>query len=276
MIHIGKHNTLKVARKVDFGLYLADDAGKEVLLPSRYVPEGTKIGDEISVFVYNDSDDRLIATTETPHAEVGQFAYLQVTDVNSVGAFVDWGLPKDVLVPYSEQKSKMRKGGVYLVYLYLDHATMRVAATAKIEHYLGNTIPKYHHGDTVRGLVFQRTDIGYKVIVDDLHRGMLYDNEVFCKIEIGQQLTAFVKSVRPDGKIDLTLSGRTRDRVEDIAEAVIVKLKANGGILHISDKSSPEEIKLAFSCSKRDFKKALGMLYKERRIEITGTQIRLN
>jgi len=266
MLKIGKYNTLRVARRVDFGLYLDAGDGVEILLPQRYVPEGTKIGDELTVFVYNDSDDRLIATTETPFATVGEFAYLQVRDVNATGAFLDWGLPKDLLVPFSQQRARMNRGGIYLVYVYLDDSTKRIAASAKVDKFLGNVIPRYREGDKVSCLVIDHTPIGYKVIVDNLHRGMIYDNQVYRPLELEQTIDAFVRTVRADGKIDLILSDKTGRRVGDLSERILEAIDREGGELYVTDASTPEEIKAAFACSKKDYKKALGHLYKEGRV----------
>lgn len=277
MISIGKTNTLVIARRSDYGLYLADadDSRREILLPSRYVTPAMHIGDSIEVFVYNDSDDRPVATTDMPAAQVGQCAFLRVTDVNDIGAFLDWGLPKDLLVPFAEQKARMRVGGTYPVYIYLDHATQRIAASAKIERYIGNTIPSYHRGEKVSCLVESITDIGYKVIVDHLHHGMIYLNETYAELHRGQTLTAHVKRIRPDYKIDLTIGGRATDRVEALADSIIGRLEANGGIMHITDASPAALISDTFACSKRDFKKAIGKLYKDRRIVISDSEIRL-
>ncbi len=275
MLLIGKYNELTVAREVDFGLYLKTDDGAEVLLPARYVPSGTRVGDRLRVFVYTDSDDRPIATTEVPYATVGEFAYLRVRDVNDTGAFLDWGLTKDLLVPYSQQRSRMRRGGVYLVYVYLDHATMRVVASAKVDKFVGNVIPVFRPGDEVSALVVEHTDIGCKAIVDNLYWGMIYDNEVFRQLEIEDKVRAFVKAVRPDGKIDLTLSDRADRRVPDLAARIFSSLTAAGGTLAMSDHSSPEQIQALFSCSKKDFKKAIGRLYREGKILIAESQISL-
>lgn len=273
MVKIGRYNTLKVARRVDFGLYLDAGDGLEILLPQRYVPDGTKIGDELDVFIYNDSDDRLIATTETPYATVGEFAYLQVRDVNATGAFLDWGLPKDLLVPFSQQRARMNRGGIYLVYVYLDDSTKRIAASAKVDKFLGNVIPQYREGDKVSCLVTDHTDIGYRVIVDNLHRGMIYDNQVYRPLEIQQTIEAFVRVVRPDGKIDLILSDKTGRRVGDLAGRILEAIDDQGGELFITDASTPDEIKAAFACSKKDYKKALGHLYKEGKIMLSREKI---
>jgi predicted RNA-binding protein (virulence factor B family) len=275
MVKIGKYNTLSVIKYVDFGVYLDGGDGIEILLPTRYVPEGLKVGDDINVFIYKDSEDRIIATTEHPYAQVGEFAYLQVNQVNQAGAFLDWGLPKDLLVPYSQQRSKMRQDGIYLVYVYLDDATKRIVATAKIEKYLDNVLPEYKPGERVNCLVFEHTDIGYKVIVNNMHRGMIYHNEIFQPIEVEQQVVGYVKSIREDGKIDITLSDKAAVRIDSLSNRILNAIKANGGKLNLTDKSSPDEIKALFSCSKKDFKKALGHLYKERIINIATDCITL-
>ena len=258
---------LAVAREVDFGYYLATDDGREILLPRKYAPDGIAIGKAVKVFVYTDSDDRLIATTETPYATVGEFAYLQVSDVNATGAFLDWGITaKDLLVPFSQQKARMKRGGIYLVYVYLDDASKRVVASAKIEKYLDNALPEYRHGQPVEALVIEHTPIGYKVIVDNRHRGMIYDNEIYRPLELEQTVRAYVKSVRPDGKIDLSLGDSTGRRVMSLSDRIIEVLEQAGGRITVTDRSTPEEIKEAFACSKKDFKKALGHLYKEGKV----------
>lgn len=269
MVEIGKYNRLTVKKLVDFGLYLDGGNGVEILLPARYIDSPLQPGDEMDVFIYTDSDDRLIATTEHPYAQVGEFAFLQVVQVNRIGAFLDWGLAKDLLVPFREQKSSMRQGGIYPVYLYLDDASKRVVASAKIEKYIGNTVPRYKRGAEVKALVLQHAEQGFKVVVDNLYSGMLYHNELFREVTVGEEMTAYVKQVREDGKIDLTLSDRCEERVGTLSERIYDRIAANGGRLSVTDKSSPEEIKALFQCSKKDFKKAVGHLYKERRIVIT-------
>lgn len=265
MLNIGRFNTLKVLRSVDFGYYLDDTEGGEILMPAKFADNPLSDGDEVRVFVYTDSSDRLIATTEKPFAKVGEFAYLQVAEVNRIGAFLDWGLEaKQLLVPYSEQKAKMMPGGIYLVYVYLDNTTRRVVASSKVDKYLGNVLPRYDRGDKVSALITEHTPIGYKCIVDNLHRGMIYQNETFVPLELQNTIEAYVKQVRDDGKIDLSVrpSGgqRTHSLEEQIFEALI------NGTLSVGEKSSPEEIQKAFGCSKRDFKQAVGHLYKARRI----------
>lgn len=273
---IGSYNTLKVARSVDFGLYLSDDEGNEVLLPSRYVPSRVRQGDEIEVFVYRDSENRPIATTERPYATVGQFVYLQVVDVNKTGAFLDWGLTKDLMCPFREQKIKMQKGMEYLVYVYLDDATQRVVASAKIEKFLDNVFPRLRHGDEVDALVYRHTDIGYKAIVNNLYSGLIYENETYAPISLGgTPIKAYVKHVREDGKIDLTVTPPASDRIPSIEQNIIKRMKSLGGILDLNDKSSPEDIKRRFNCSKKDFKRALGSLYRQHIIAITPDEIKI-
>lgn len=273
MIQLGKYQTLTVSRLVDFGAYLSEPEGKqEVLLPARYMPENLSKGDSIEVFVYKDSEDRPVATTEHPFAIVGEFAFLAVNEVNDVGAFMDWGLSKDLLVPYSEQKYKMRRGGIYLVYVYVDDASGRIVGSAKIEHFLGNAYPDYKPGDKVKALVYEHNDIGYKAIVDDKHRGMIYSNEIFRPIELEESVTAFVKQVRPDGKIDLTLSDKAKLRTASTSEKIMQYLDRPDAV-PVGDKTAPEIISMIFGCSKKDFKKAVGMLYKEHKITISSDGI---
>lgn len=270
MIEIGKYQTLEVHRLTDFGAYLGEkEDTAEVLLPNRYVDEGMTPGSEVRVFVYRDSEDRPVATTEKPYATIGQFAYLSVNDVNDTGAFLDWGLlGKDLLVPYSEQKVRMKRGGIYLVYVYLDKTTGRIVASSKVDKFLGNVYPDYKIGQEVDALVIEHTPIGYKVIVDNLHRGIIYSNEIFRPIELEENIKAFVKRVREDGKIDLTLNDKAKKRVSSLADKVLEYLGSEGA-MRLSDKMPPEHIEMLFNCSKKDFKKAIGQLYKERKVSIS-------
>ena len=276
MVKIGQNNTLRIVKTVDFGVYLDGGDGTEILLPARFVPEGAAPGDDIDVFIYKDSEDRIIATTDVPYARVGEFAFLQVSQVNDTGAFLDWGiLGKHLLVPYSQQKSRMHAGGVYLVYVYLDDASGRIVASAKVERFLGDTLPDYRPGTEVECLVTGETPIGYTVIVDNLHRGMIYSNELFRPLEVQETVRARVKHVRPDGKIDLRVGGAARERVGSLTDSILNTLRANGGSMAVTDKSSPDEIRAHFRCSKKDFKKAVGGLYKARLIALTPTTIEL-
>ncbi len=273
----GKYNSMKVARNVDFGAYLESDDGQEVLLPARYIQSPLQPGDEIEVFVYRDSEDRPVATTERPFAEVGEFAFLQVSDVNPIGAFLDWGIPKDILVPYREQTVKLSRGMVVLVYVYLDDVTKRIVASAKIDKFLGNCYPSYGLGDKVTALIYKRTELGYKAIVDNLFHGMIYENELYAPLEIGQPISAYVKQVRDDGKIDLVLSGSNDGRIGALMAKITKRLTEEpDGFLPLSDSSSPETIREVFQCSKKDFKKAIGHLYRDRKIVISNSGLKLN
>lgn len=271
MIKTGDYNLLRISRFVDFGAYLYDPDdinANEVLLPRRYVDEEMRPGDDIEVFVYTDSEDRPVATTEKPFARVGQFAFLQTVQINRVGAFMDWGLPKNLLVPFKEQKIKMFPGGIYLVYVYLDHNTGRVVASARVEKFLDNVFPEYKAGDRVNIMVVGRNEVGYIAIVENLHRGIIYLNETYRPIEIGLQTQAFVKNIRPDdGRIDLTLTEPdTFSRIEKIAKQILKALSEKKNV--VTENSTPDEIKGQFMCSKKDFKKAVGYLYKEHKIVI--------
>ena len=268
-MNIGEYNSLRINRSVDFGFYLIDDQGNEVLLPKRYISPGMHIGDTIDVFVYNDSENRPVATTEQPKAVVGDFAIMKVKAVNAVGAFLDWGLAaKDLLVPFREQRVRMQAGRSYIVHVYLDHESGRIAASAKLDKFLDNKMPDYYHRQMVDVLIVQRTELGYKVIVNNLHWGMVYQNETYSSVNIGERHKAFVKQVREDGKIDLTLNKIEKIRVDDLSQAILSRMKDNNGTLDLNDKSSPEDIAKAFNCSKKDFKKATGQLYKLKAITL--------
>lgn len=276
MIEIGKYNMLKVNRFVDFGCYLGDEDGREVLLPKRYLTGNEQEGDEMEVFVYNDSENRPVATTEKPLAVVGDFALMRVKAVNSVGAFLEWGLSaKDLLVPFREQRVDMKAGRSYIVYIYLDNATNRIVASAKLDKFLDNRMPHYYHRQKVDLLVVQRTELGYKVIVNDLHWGMIYKSETYKDVNVGERCVGYIKQVRPDGKIDVTLEKIERMRVDDLSTAVLDYIKAHGGTIAITDKSTPEEIRNAFQCSKKDYKKALGQLYRERKVLLSPEKVTL-
>lgn len=276
MIKIGKTNNLKVVKKVDFGLYLDGGESGEILLPKRYVDESMEVGDELDVFIYCDSEDRLVATTEKPLIEVGEFGLLKAVEVNRVGAFMEWGLQKDLLVPFREQSQEIRVGGSYVVYAFLDNATKRIVGSTKLNKYVGNRIPRYSEGDTVDILAVHKTDLGYKVIVDNLFWGMIYNNDLFDPLSPGDRIPAYVKTVREDGKIDVTLRERGGERVFQLANRIMGYLCDAGGEMALSDSSSPEEIKAVFQCSKKDFKKALGYLYKKGKILIADGGVTLS
>ena len=276
MIKIGKTNNLKVVKKVDFGLYLDGGESGEILLPKRYVDESMEFGDELDVFIYCDTEDRLVATTEKPLIEVGEFGLLRAVEVNRVGAFMEWGLQKDLLVPFREQSQEIRVGGSYVVYAFLDNATKRIVGSTKLNKYVGNRIPRYSEGDTVDILAVHKTDLGYKVIVDNLFWGMIYNNDLFDPLSPGDRSPAYVKTVREDGKIDVTLRERGGERVFQLANRIMGYLREAGGGMTLSDSSSPDEIKAVFQCSKKDFKKALGYLYKKGKILIADGGVTLS
>lgn len=275
MINIGKTNTLTVVKKLDFGVYLDGGEAGEILLPQKYVPTDAGIGDDLRVFIYRDSNDRLIATTERPLIEVGEFGYLKAVSTTKIGVFMDWGLLKDLLVPFREQKRPMNVGEKYIVYAFLDHATDRIVGSTKLDKFLGNKIPHYEEGDKVRVLVVSRTDLGMKVIVDDLFWGMIYNNDLFDPIDTGDRVEGYVKLVRSDGKIDVTLRSKGGERVFHLADRIIGYLEDCGGRMNISDSSTPEDIKNVFQCSKKDFKKSLGLLYKKGSIIIGDNFVEL-
>lgn len=267
MIKIGQYNKLTAHRRSDFGWYLTNgDNPGEVLLPQRYVPEGMHRGNEIEVFVYTDSEDRPVATTERPLATVGEFAYLDVAAVNATGAFMDWGLAKDLLVPFNEQRSRIHYPGRYLVYVYLDDASGRVTGTTKVEKYLDNVIPHYKPGKKVDCLVYKEAPIGLGCIVDNLHRGMLYADETFRNLRPGDRVAAYVKKVRPDGKIDLTLNRPAVQRTATLGDRILAMMEINKDNFTLNDKSDPEVIKAMLQCSKRDFKQAMGHLLRDGKI----------
>jgi len=274
MVEIGKYNVLKVVKDLDFGLYLDGGELGEILIPRRYVPINCTVDSELEVFIYLDSEDRLIATTEMPEATVGEFAYLQAVEVGKVGAFMNWGLPKDLLVPFREQKVNIEKGKGYVIYIYLDDESRRIAGSSKVEKFLDNLPPEYEEGQEVDLLIYNQSDLGYKAIVNNTHSGMLYANEVFKKIQKGDRLKGYIKKVREDDKIDLTLEKPGYEKVDGIALSILEKLKKNQNFLKITDKSSADEITDMFGISKKNFKKAIGSLYKQRMISIDPDGIR--
>jgi len=275
MVELGKLNTLTVLKKLDFGLYLDGGDGEEILLPRRYVPEGCSVGDELEVFVYLDSEDLLIATTETPKAEVGECAYLSVVEVNHIGAFLDWGLPKDLLVPFGEQQKPMQVGQSYVVYLYVDQASERIAASTKLDKFLADTSPYYKVQQQVDLLICGRTDLGYRAVVDGGTIGLLFKSDVFKPISIGQKIKGYIKHIREDKKLDLCLQLVSREALDDLSEKILAFITAEGGQTTMTEKSPPDVIAKQFGVSKSSYKKALGKLYKKRLIVIEKTHIAL-
>jgi uncharacterized protein len=275
MLNIGKYNTLRVVKQVDFGMYLDGDDKGEILLPTRYVPEGCQPSDELEVFVYLDSEDRVIATTEKPFAQVGEFAHLRVKAIEKAGAFLDWGLMKDLLVPYREQKVKMVSGRKYLVYIYVDEETGRIVGSAKTDRFIDNIPPQFEVGQEVDLIIDNETDLGFTAIINQTHRGVLYQNEVFEALEQGQRLKGYIKKVREDDKIDLSLYPLGYQKVDGMSQTILDALKEAGGYLPVTDKTDAEEIYDNFGMSKKTFKKAIGALYKQRMIVIEEKGIRL-
>lgn len=275
MLKIGDYNTLKVVKEVEFGIYLESDMG-EILLPKRYVPEGTKVGDEIEVFIYKDSEDRLIATTLKPKARVGEFAFLKVKDVNRTGAFLDWGLDKDLLVPFSEQNVRMEVGRWYIVKVYFDDVTKRVTASSRLMRHTEREIMGIEEGHEVELLVSRIGDKGAEVIINNKFMGLVYENDIYEDIMVGQRLKGYILKVREDGKVDVTLRKRGyRQEIDETRDKVMEKLREKKGILPINDKSPAELIERELHMSKKAFKRAIGSLYKDRIIEITEKGIKL-
>ena len=274
-IKLGDYNSLRVVKRVDFGIYLDGGEEGEILLPTRYVPEEVSIGDELEVFIYLDQDERLIATTEKPLAKVGDFAYLEVKWVNEYGAFLGWGLMKDLFCPFREQKKRMVLGQSYIVHVHIDEESYRIVASAKVERYLSEEHPHYRHGDEVSLLVWQKTELGFKVIVDNRFAGLVYEGQVFRQLTTGDRLKGYVDRVRPDGKLDITIQPTGRRNTEEFSDVLLQYLRDNNGQCDLGDKSPAELIADRFKVSKKTFKKAVGDLYKRRLIEICDNGLRL-
>ncbi len=275
MAEIGKYNSLRVIKEVDFGVYLDGGNEGEILMPIRYVPANCQVGDFVDVFLYLDSEDRPIATTETPYAQVGEFTMLRVKSVNKIGTFLDWGIMKDLLVPFREQKVTMTEGRSYLVYIYVDEESKRIVASAKLGKFLDKSIPDYTVGQEVDLVVESETDLGYKAIINNSHWGILYENEVFEQLAKGLKIKGFIKKIRPDNKIDLSLHPFGYEKVDPLTQMILDELKKEGGFIAVSDKSEAEEVYRVFGISKKSFKQAIGALYKRRIITISPDGIRM-
>ncbi|MCB0698936.1 MAG: RNA-binding protein [Chitinophagales bacterium] len=273
MVQAGSYYKLRVVKKVSFGIYLDAD-GTEVLMPTRFVPQGVQEEDEIEVFIYHDNDGRLIATSQKPYGQVGDIVMLQVKDKTKQGAFMDWGLMKDIFLPLSQQRSPIRVGGKYLVYIYLDEQTGRVAASEYVSRYLDNEHLTVDEHDEVDLVIWRKTDIGYSVVINGKHEGMLHDNEIFRDLDIGAKEKGFIKSIQEDGKINVSLGKKGYGRISDEAEKILSLLKENNGYLPYHDKSDPDDIYEFFKMSKKAFKMAVGSLYKQKIIELTKTGIK--
>lgn len=275
MLEIGKYNTLRIVKELDFGIYLDGGDKGEILMPRRYAPQNPEIDSMIEVFIYLDSEDRLIATSDKPFAIVGEFALLRVKEVNRVGAFMDWGLMKDLLVPFSEQTVTMEVGYDYFVHIYVDVETNRIVGSCKLDKYLDNTPPMYEEGEEVPLLVCNQTDIGYNAIINNLHWGMIYKNEVFRPLKRGDRIVGYVKKVREDEKIDLSLEKPGFKKIDDTAQLVLSRMEANDGFLPLTDKTDPDAIYKVLGISKKAFKMTVGVLYKQRLITLEKEGIRI-
>lgn len=274
-IELGKYNKLEVVKEVEFGMYLDGGEEGEILLPARYVPEDCQLGDVLNVFIYLDNEERLVATTLTPLVQVGQFACLEVAWVNQYGAFLNWGLMKDLFVPFREQKMKMQVGKQYVIHAHLDEESYRIVASAKVDRYLSKEIAPYEAGQEVDILIWQKTDLGFKAIIDNQYSGLLYESEIFQPLHTGMQLKAYVKQVREDGKIDLILQKPGQAKVEDFSATLLQYIRDNDGRILLNDKSPAEEIYDTFGVSKKTFKKAVGDLYKKHLVVLEADAISL-
>ena len=276
MIEIGRYNKLKILRRPSVGLYLGDVSGEEVLLPNKYCPKKFKIDDKIEVFVYRDHEGRKIATNLTAKINLHEFALLQVTAVTDVGAFLDWGMEKELFVPFTEQKPKMKVGRWYIVYLDLDTKTDRLYASNRIARHLQNESLTIKEKEEVELLVMQKTDLGFSVIVNNRHNGLIYNNEIFRELNVGDKLKGFVKKIRENNKIDISIQAIGYNNFIDTNSDLLYRaLLENEGFLAVTDKSSPDEVYLQFGISKKAFKKTLGALLKQKKIKILPNGIKL-
>lgn len=275
MIHLGKTNTLEIIREAVQGLYIADEEGNEVLLPNRYVPENFKIWDKIDVFVYLDNEERPVATTDKPYIQLDDFAVLRCNQVTDHGAFLDWGLVKELFCPFKEQAFKMKPGGWYLVYCYMDEKTNRLVASSKTNRFLDNKELTVSEFDKVELIVSHPSDIGMNVIVNKIHSGLIYKDAIFQDLSIGDKLEGIVKKIRPGNKLDISLGEIGYRNIEPNADLIMKELQDHEGFLNLTDKSSPEAIKEQLQMSKKNFKKAIGSLYKQKRIDIKSDGIYL-
>ena len=269
MIYVGEFNTLRAKRQTDNGYYLVCKEDEEVLLPNKYVPKDFAVDDLLEVFVYLDSEDRIVATTDEPKAIINEFAFLQVKDVSHIGAFLDWGLEKDLLVPFSEQRMKMEAGRFYVVFVFMDTKSGRIAATNKWNRHILDIEDAYQEGDEVDLLIATKSELGYTAIIDDHAKGLIYHNEIHQDVNIGQRFKGYIKTIREDKKIDLVLHESGFERLDESSQIIMDALNSQGGKLPLHDKSQPDEINAILGMSKKTFKKAAGILYKQKLIDIT-------
>lgn len=275
MLEIGRLNNLRVVKEVDFGVYLDGGEFGEILLPKKYVPKDCLPDSIIEVFIYFDSEDRIIATTQKPYAMVGEFAELKVVSVSTVGAFLDWGLQKDLLVPFREQKQKLIKGKSYVVYIYFDEKSERIAASTKLNKYLSTAPIDFQPREEVDLLIYDETEIGYNAIINNAHLGLIHKNDIFQTLETGQKIKGYIKNIREDDKIDLLLQKPGYGKVDDLSKKILELIKQHGGFVSVTDKSPPEIIYKIFGVSKKTYKKAIGSLFKKRLITIEDDGIKL-
>lgn len=268
MLHLGIKNTLRILRGTTVGMFLGDNEENDVLLPKKYIPEDAIVGDDIEVFIYKDSEDRVIATTLEPKIQLNQFAYLQVKAVTAIGAFLDWGLEKDLFVPFREQNKMMEEGKWYVVFLYLDDETNRLVASCKVNRYFEKENIDLTIGQEVDLLVFEETDMGLNVIIDGKYKGLIYENEIFQRIKIGTRTKGYIKNIREDNRVDVSLQKQGYENIEPNAELILAKLKANNGFLDITDKSDANYVMYQLEMSKKTFKKAVGALYRQRLVRL--------
>jgi predicted RNA-binding protein (virulence factor B family) len=268
MVAVGRINRLNIKKMRDYGVHLDGGETGDILLPKKYVPQNSRPGDAVEVFVYNDREGHLRATTQEPNATVGRFASLRVVANAPSGAYLDWGVPKDLLVPRSEQRQKMEEGKSYVVFVFLDAKTGRITASSKIDKFIDLKPPNYEAGEAVDLLICDKTDLGYKVIVNNAHWGMVFENEVFQRLQIGQALKGYIKLVREDLKIDVSLQPSGYQRVDPVSQAILKTIQERGGRIEVTDKSPPKKIYSLFGVSKKTFKKAIGNLYKKRLIDM--------
>ncbi len=277
MAKVGRMNRLKVVNLLDFGAFLDGGLLDDILMPRRFVPEGCAIGDELDVFVYLDSDGVPIATTLRPKVQVGQFAALKVTDTNRVGAFLDWNMPKELLVPFSEQKDRMVKDQFYMVYVYQEKESYRIVGSSKISKFLSTVPHQYKNGQPVSLMICDKTDIGYTVIIEGKYMGVLFEQDIIEPVRLGMKLDGFIKRVRPDAKLDVCLKkpGFDKSAISDLGLKILSQLEENNGFLPFNDRTAPDVVKKVFGVSKRSFKMALGGLYKQRLISLQNDGVRL-
>jgi hypothetical protein len=275
MADLGRYNNLRIIRRTDIGLFVDGGDYGDILLPRRYVEDSMRVGEMLDVFLYNDSEDRIIATTSKPMAQVGECAYLKAVSTSRFGAFMDWGLPKDLLVPHSEQQNSMQQGYSYTVYLFVDDASDRVAASTKLENWLALEGGNFKPRQAVELLIYAKSDLGFKAVINGTHLGQLYSNEIFSPLHFGERVGGYIKQIRTDGRIDLMLQLPSHLERDQLGDTIIEHLQKNDGVTDLTDKSPPDAIYQAFGVSKASYKKALAKLYRQRRIQIDKHQVTL-